>query len=204
MADKPKQQAEEPVRNDRLGLKRKLDYELDRLEGKLEELRMLYEQYFIDVLPQPPAKLRAEVVKTIRQLLKAPFRTSAIRFRLRMLVHRYQTYHTYWERVMKEREEGTYSRDLFKADLRDKMLEDAKKDASRAGRAEKAMRQLFNTYEEALRKSNISTERLSFDAFKKSLLKKAKQIKQEQGVKKLQYKVVVKEGKVTIKASGKK
>ena len=74
--------------------KRELDKELDGLEARLNELKILYEQFFVDVLPFPPLKEQADVARLIKRLLKAPFKNSASRFRLRMLVQRYQTYHT--------------------------------------------------------------------------------------------------------------
>ena len=102
--------------------RRQLDLELDRLENKISELRVLYEQYFVEILPLSPDKQQKEIVALIRKLLRAPFKNSQTRFRLRVLVQRYQTYATYWERVQKQKEEGTYSRDLFKAEMREKML----------------------------------------------------------------------------------
>jgi len=184
--------------------KRELDLELDRLEAKIAELRVLYEQYFIDILPQPPDKLHTEVIANIRTLLRAPFKNSATRFRLRTLIQRFQTYSTYWERVNKQREDGTYNRDLFKAEMRQKFVQDEKKDASRSGAAERGMRQLFQSYEEALNKTGQKSEHVNFDSFKKSLVKRAQQLKKQHGAQKLSYKIAVKDGKVVIKASIKK
>jgi hypothetical protein len=198
-AEKQRQKEQQDVAAGR----KKLEQELDQLDGKLEELKMLYDQYFIDVLLQPPDKKRAEAVKTIRALLKSPFRNSASRFRLRMLVHRYHVYATYWERVLREREEGRYNRDLFKAELREKLMKEAEKEASRGGRAERSMRQLFRAYEQAVLKTGGTTKGLNFDAFKQSLLKKARQLKEQSGAQALRYKIVVKEGKVVVKASAK-
>ena len=181
--------------------RRELDLELDRLESKIAELRVQYEQHFIDILPQPPAKLQREVVVLMRKLLKAPFKNSQSRFRLRTLITRYQTYHTYWERVNKQREDGTYNRDVFRAELREKLQDDLKKQDSRSGRAEAGMRQLYQSYETALKQAGAKADNLNFDAFKKTLIKKAKQLKSEHGAKKLHYKVVLKNGKVSIKAS---
>ena len=183
--------------------KRQLDSELDQLEAKIAELRVLYEQHFVDILPQPPLKLHKEVVRTIRGLLRAPFKTAQTRFRLRMLVQRFQTYATYWERVLKQKEEGSYTRDLFKAEMREKLLAEVEKERSTSGRAEKGFKQLFDSYETALRKTGANTANLNFDTFKQSLLKQAKSLKEKTGVQKLQYKVIVKDGKVTVKASGK-
>lgn len=184
--------------------RRKLDADIDLLEAKITELRVLYEQYFVDVLPQAPDKLRKEVLRSIRALLKAPFKNSAVRFRLRQVVTRFQTYSTYWERVLKQREEGTYNRDVFKAEMRERMAEEAKLAGSKKSAAERSLRQLFDSYENAIRRSGGQTDKINFDAFKKTMIKRAKDLKKQHGVNKLSYKVVVKDGRVTIKASAKK
>jgi len=181
----------------------KLAHEIDRLEARLEELRVSYEQHFIDILPQAPDAMRKEVARTIRLLLKAPFKNSQTRFRLRTVIHRYQTYSSYWERVLKEREEGRFIRDIFKVEMREKSLEEAKKDQTKAGKAERGLKQLYSTYEEAIRKTGGSTDNLNFDAFRKNLIDKAKQMQSEHGVKKLHYKVQVKDGRVILKATPK-
>lgn len=181
--------------------KREIDAELDRLESQISELRVMFEQYFVDVIPLPPEENRKAIVKEIKRLLKSPFKTQATKFRLRTLVTRYQTYHTYWERVLKQREEGTYHRDLFKADLREKIIDEAKKENTNQSAAEKSFKQLYSSYETALKKVGANTENLNFDTFKKSLIKRAQQLKKEKGVKGLRYKIVVKDGKVVVKAS---
>ena len=181
--------------------KREIDAELDRLEKQISELRVLFEQYFVDVIPLPPEDSRKAIVKEIKRLLKSPFKTQATKFRLRTLVTRYQTYHTYWERVLKQREDGTYRRDVFKADLREKVQDESKKEQTTQNAAENSFRQLFSSYENALKKAGAKTENLNFDSFKKSLIKRAQQLKKEKGVKGLRYKVVVKDGKVVVKAS---
>ena len=108
---------------------------------------------------------------------------------------------TYWEKVIKLREEGKYSKDQFKAEMREKSLMTAKFEASQQGKAEKGMKQLFESYENALKQSGVNTKNINYDAFKKSLMEKAKVLKEKHGAKKLQYKIVVKDGRVTVKAS---
>jgi len=196
--NKLKEKQEEPKAN-----QAKLAVEIDRLEARLEELRVAYEQHFIDILPQAPDAMRKEVARTIRLLLKAPFKNSQTRFRLRTVIHRYQTYASYWERILKEREEGRFIRDIFKVEMREKSLEEAKKDQTKAGKAERGLKQLYSTYEEAIRKTGGSTDNLNFDAFRKNLIDKAKQMQNEHGVKKLHYKVQVKDGRVILKATPK-
>jgi len=183
--------------------RRELDLEIDRLEARINELRVLYEQHFVDILPYPPDKERKEVEKMIRGLLRKPFKNSQTRFRLRHVIHRYQSYKTYWERVNKQREDGTYFKDVFRAEVRERMREEAKEEASRRGAAQRGMRNLYSSYQEALKKTGSNTDNVNFDAFQKTLVHRAKQLKKQHGIKKLQYKIVMKNGKVTIKASGK-
>ena len=202
-SDRPEKKTILEQKGERDSNKRELDRQLDRLEQRIEELRIQFEQHFIDVLPQPPTKLHGDVKREIKVLLRAPFKVPATRFRLRTLIHRFQTYNTYWERVQKLREEGKYSRDVFKAELREKMLEDARREESKLGKAEKGLRQLYSTYESAMKKAGGPASKMDFDAFKSSLMKKARLLKEKHGVTKLNYKVVVKDGKVVIKASSK-
>ncbi|MCB0323073.1 MAG: hypothetical protein KDD69_05845 [Bdellovibrionales bacterium] len=188
--------------SERTEARRNLELGLARLETMINELRIQYEQYFVDILPRPPEQLEAEVKRQIKTLLKAPFKNSADRFRLRTLVQRFQTYQTYWERVNKQREEGIYIRDIFKADLREKIGEEDARADSNQGVAERGMQQLFESYQHAARKAGAKADNLNYDVFKKSLMTKAKELKEKHGVKRVKYKVVVKDGKVTVKASG--
>lgn len=194
-------ETQQPDANQNLKNRRKLDEQLDRLEVKITELRVYYEQYFVDLIPHPPDKLQQEVVWVIRKMLKAPFKNAATRFRLRQLIQRYQMYATYWEKIMKLREEGKYTKDMFKAEMREKSIASARFEASDQGRAEKGMKQLFESYETALKKNGVNTKNINFESFKKSLLEKAKIMKEKTGAKKLHYKVTVKDGKVTLKAT---
>jgi hypothetical protein len=194
---------DQSIDNNNSANKRDFDLELDRLEGAIEQLRIQYEQYFCDVFPQPPEKLRSEVLFMIRQLLKAPFKNSADRFRLRSITQRFQTYSTYWERVIKQREDGTYMKDVFKVELRERLQSELQNRNHLSNNAEKGIRGLYESYETALKNAGKKPDNLNYDIFKKSLLKKVKELKEQQGVKKIQYKVVIKDGKVLLKASAK-
>ena len=194
--------AMDQIDNNQNKSRRDVEVQLDRLDAMIAEVRILYEQYFTGILQQPPDKQRTDCVRMIKLLLKAPFKNSASRFRLRTLVHRFQTYNTYWERVNKQREEGTYTKDLFKAELREKQAKDIAELASEVGASERGMRQLFSTYEDALRKSGANAAQLNFDSFKKSMMRTAQELKKK-GASKVHYKVVVKNGKVILKASTK-
>lgn len=174
--------------------------ELDGLDIQIKDLKVQYEQYFSGILPLPPDKLHAEVKRLVRKLRKAPFKSSAMLYRLRNLETKYQTFNSYWQRVLRQKEEGTYSRDLFKANLRERLAQETAKEESNEGLAEKGLQGLFQAYRSAVEKHTGKKIEVKFDAFKDSLVKRAQEFKQRHGNKKLSFKVVVKDGKVTVQA----
>jgi hypothetical protein len=174
--------------------------ELDRLDRMLEELKVHFEQYFSGIIPLSPDKLHNEVKKLRRHLLKAPFKNSEMNYRFRMLENRYATYRSYWERVLREREAGTYQRDVFKANMRERMALEDQHAQTAEGKAEHHLTQLFNSYKGALEKSAGKKVDIDFGAFRKMIVKRAKDFKEKHGDAKLTFKVVVKEGKVSVQA----
>ncbi|HEU4384914.1 MAG TPA: MXAN_5187 C-terminal domain-containing protein [Anaeromyxobacteraceae bacterium] len=88
------------------------------LEESLEELRAKYEMYFLGVDRLEPARKRDELKRDIARLKSAFTRNTGLRFRIQSLHARYLSYERMWVRAAREREEGTYRRDLFKARLR--------------------------------------------------------------------------------------
>lgn len=174
--------------------------ELDQLEGSIADLKVQFEQYFSGLAPFPPDKLHTEVKRKIRQLLSAPFKNSEMSFRLRSLEHRYRTFNTYFERVLRQREEGSYKRDVFKADFRERHAQEDKHAQTAQGAAEKGMQSLFNSYKAALEKQAGMPQNVDFKAFQKSLVARAKDFKAKHAGKKVSFKVVVKDGKVTVQA----
>jgi hypothetical protein len=177
--------------------------ELERLDSMISELKVLYEQYFSGLMPLAPEKPHAEVKAKIRQIRKAPFKSSALNYRLKALEVRYSTLNTYWQRILKQREEGTYSKDIFKANLRERLAVEEAFSNTAEGAAEKGMRNLFDAYRTALNKQGSTHAEIDFGAFRESLLKRARDFKEKHKDKKLTFKVVVKDGKVMVKATAK-
>lgn len=177
--------------------------DLDRFESLLADLKTQYEQYFSAILPLPPEKLHNDAKRMLRALMKAPFRNSALNYRLRALEGRYNTFNTYWQRILKQKEEGTYSKDVFKAEMREKAAMEEQRAQTPVGAAERGMQSLFNTYRSELEKHTGRKQDLNFEAFEKSLLQRARDFKEKHGVKKLSFKVVVKNDKVTVQVKGK-
>jgi len=180
-----------------------LRQELDNLEKQLADLKIQYEQHFCGILPLAPEKQHAAVKRQIRMLMKAPFKSSAMTFRLKVLENRYQAFNTYWARVMKQKEEGTYSKDIYKAALRERFSAEDEIAETRKGGAEKNFNDLFNTYKSALEKQTGRKQNVDYSSFKKALVSRAQSFKAQHGHGKLSFRVTVKDGKVTVQARAK-
>jgi hypothetical protein len=100
--------------------KDELEGECHKLEEELEALKAKYEQYFLGVERKEPVRWREELRKRVLRVKEAFTRNTGLRFRLQSLHARYLSYERLWLRSAREREEGTYRRDLFKARLRAK------------------------------------------------------------------------------------
>lgn len=95
-----------------------IDAMLNEFEQRLDTLRVRYEQYFIGVDRLPPDQMRKDVVRLMFQIEHTFVRNTAQKFRVRSLVQRFSSYKNYWDRVLRQIEEGTYERSLLKAKRR--------------------------------------------------------------------------------------
>jgi len=91
------------------------DQVLHDTEVKLARLRALYEQYFQGIEKMEPQVARKDMERALDALRRNLPRNTALRFRMQQLAARYGTYLTYWQRIGRQIEEGTYRRDLLRA-----------------------------------------------------------------------------------------
>lgn len=87
------------------------------LETEVEELKVKYEMYFLGVERGEPHRIRDELKKKVLRLKERFTRNAGIRFRVQSLHARFISYERLWMRSGREKEEGTYRSDLFKARL---------------------------------------------------------------------------------------
>lgn len=92
-----------------------IEKQLEELETRLDRLRALYEQYFLGIERTEPFVQKKDVERRFQQLRAVQIRNTALRFRFQTLVQRYTTYLTYWQRITRQIEEGTFQRDLIRA-----------------------------------------------------------------------------------------
>jgi hypothetical protein len=84
------------------------------LETEVEELKAKYEMYFLGVERSEPTRLRTELKRKVQRLMERFTRNAGIRFRIQSLHARFISYERLWMRSVREKEEGTYRRDLLK------------------------------------------------------------------------------------------
>ncbi len=170
------------------------------IEGRIEDLRIQYEQFFSGSLKLPPDKLHQVVRRQLQDLSNGSMKNSALNFKVRAMRTRYQTLATYWQRVFQARDAGTYHKDVYKANLREQIEQEERRLETKAGKAEKALRELFQSYQIALETVSGKAQRLDYKDFQQSVVRRTKELKQKTGGKKVSFKVVVKDGKVVLQA----
>jgi hypothetical protein len=85
------------------------------LEERVERLRALYDQYFMGIERLEPLTLRKDVDRRLWALRREQIRNTGMRFKLETVIQRYNTYQQYWQRIVREIENGTYQRDVGRA-----------------------------------------------------------------------------------------
>ncbi len=122
---------EEQSRRDRLLVTKEINEELDDIDRDLDQLRALYELYFMGIEKAEPSSQRDHLRARIRKLRETKVRlNTALKFKMQTLQGRMISMETYWGRIMRARENGTYHRDVQKARRRQMELEKKQKAAT--------------------------------------------------------------------------
>jgi hypothetical protein len=85
------------------------------LETRLDRLRALYDQYFMGIERLEPLVPKKDVERRFIALRKEQIKNTGLRFKFQTLTQRYNTYQTYWIRIARQIENGTYRRDIMRA-----------------------------------------------------------------------------------------
>ena len=182
------------------------DEELKLLEVKLNQLKLDYEKYFLGTRPTEPAQARSEVQKIVIRWSNTRITNTAQRFKFNSLNGRYQAFKRQWDNILRQIEAGTYKRHVFKADLRDRERGIEAPGANRAAAGKSAAQNggnenLFETYRDAMMATGQSAKGLTPEKLQRAIAKQEATIKQKFGCDKVDFKVVVTDGKVKLKAA---
>jgi hypothetical protein len=183
------------------------------LEEKLDRLRVSFEQYFLGIEKRPPLGERSEVQRLIRQLQGKRIPQTSIRFQFQALVGRFNILDSYWTRVLRKIEDGTYERDLFKVRLKAQLADPAGRPVEQGempapaeppradyGLTEEKIRQVFESYVRARRHTGEPVDALTYERVRATLLREAPKIAERNGAARVEYQVVVRDGRAILKA----
>ena len=88
---------------------------LKDLALRIDRLKQLYEQYFMGIERMEPMVARKEVMRAMLTLQQSYIRNTGLRFKFNTMLQKWSSYTTYWNRTLREIENGTYVRHLQKA-----------------------------------------------------------------------------------------
>jgi hypothetical protein len=101
---------------------RELQKEVDQLDKDIDQLRATYELFFMGVEKAEPTSARDVAKATLRRWKEMPIKNTAIKFQVGQLKARMVALENYWGRIMRQREDGTYGRDLARVKRREAEL----------------------------------------------------------------------------------
>ena len=178
-----------------------VDEELQHLEIKIKQLKMEYEQYFMGSRPREPILTRGEVQKIVARFSNAPIQNTALRFRFNNLCSRYHAFKRQWDAILKRIEDGTYERQVFRANLRDRERAEAKAaDGATAG-AGAQPGDLFDDYLAARKRCGEGTKGIDRERLEGVIAKQRAAIQKKYGCEEVRFRVVVEDGKTKLKAT---
>lgn len=178
-----------------------IDEDLQILDNKLGQLRLAYEQYFMGSRPREPVMLRQEVQKLVVLYSNQPITNTAARFKFNSLCARYQAFKRQWEDTLRKMELGTYARQRFRADLKQRQGEETGKRPSSRVTADRAD-SIFDAYVEARRGCGQEVKGLSPERFQQMVAKQERSLRERFGSdSQFRFRVVVEEGRAKLKAS---
>ncbi len=99
-----------------------LSPELDRLEKDLDALKATYELFFMGIEKVEPKIQFDSIRKRLRAVQERTVRNTGLKFRRQQLKAKFVTLQNHWNRVLRQRENGTYRRDVVRAERRAELL----------------------------------------------------------------------------------
>jgi len=179
--------------------------ELAELDESIQNLQVLYEKYFLGIDRRPPDQERKRVSQKAREMRNAAIRNTALKFKINTLFAKLLSFERMWDRTLREIEDGTYKRDVFKAGLRQKDREDKQPAPPPAlrnagpGISDESLRRLYDTYLVAKKRCGESTDGMTFDSIASRIRAQVPELMQKHKTKNIEFKVVIKGGKAILK-----
>ena len=180
---------------------KKVSAKINDLDKRLNELKFLYDQYFIGLEKMEPVKMREQIHETIKELTKTYIKSTAQKFKLNSLIAKHSSFTKLWDRITREIEEGKYKRDVFRMKVKDWQATMKKKKGQPDSKDPLSI--LYDKYVASRQKTNESTN-VSREKFSKTIQDQVDQIKKKFKCKSVSFKISIENGKTKLKAVPKK
>ena len=180
--------------------------DLTQLEQHLAALITRYEQYFIGLEKREPLQLFGVVEKLVRRLATTPITNTMYKYKLNTLTARFNTYREHWNRILRQIEEGKYSRDRFISDLHQRQRGEAQppRDQQRQQASDTDLDRVFNELREARKSCHLPFESLTRDMVAATIEKNKPALAARLGTDNITFRVVIEDGKPKLKAAPRK
>jgi hypothetical protein len=164
------------------------------LDNKLKQLKLEYEQYFMGFRPREPVMLRGDVNKLVARYSNTGIQNTALRFKFNNLCSRFFAMRRQWDAVLRQIEEGTYRRHIFKARLheRDRSAEDAPAELGA---------DLFESYLAARRECGEEVKGLTRERLDQLVETQRAAIQARFRCREVRFRVVIENGRTKLKAT---
>ena len=130
-------------------------------------------------------------------------RNTGVKFRINTLFAKLISFERLWDRTLREIEEGTYKRDVFKAKYRMNRREEtpaAVRPQARAELSDDKLRRLYDTYLVARQRTGESVEGMTFEGVAQRIRAQVPQLMAKHQAKSVEFKVIIKGGRAILKA----
>ncbi len=181
--------------------RRTLAKELDDIQQELKELEVLYEQYFAGLERREPQNRRNLLARRLRHFTNRHIVWTDLKFRYQSLSTRFMTYGQYWDRILRQMDEGKYHRHVAKLSSSSAATgKVSKAEAPPANEADKLHAEL----NKARQQCGLNGEGPSAAKVAEFLAMQREKIRSRYGDKPVQFSIDTSEGKPRIKVSLKK
>lgn len=180
----------------------KLGDELDALDEGLTNLQVLYEKYFLGIDRKPPEQERKKISARLRELRNTLIKNTGLKFRLNTMFAKLISMERLWDRTLREIEEGTYRRDVFKAKHRGQpdAAQREKAPQPRIELSDEKLKRLYDTWMVARQRTGESVQGVDFASVAEKIRAQVPTLIQKHKAKSIEFKVVIKGGKAILKA----
>ena len=173
---------------------------LNQVEQELKELEIAYEQYFLGIDKRSPEQQRYRFTTRIRKMVATHIPQTDLRYRLKGITSRFNSYCGYWDRIERLIDEGKYERHTSLIQRRTEgtaAAQDAPPIDSKSDPVDNLYEQLIEAHLNCQMRPPNREQVASF------LAKQAETIKQRFGDRKVDFVVVTEDGKPRIKVRAK-